>query len=317
MTFEDAINLMPLYAAGELDADRSAALDALLAESAELRAEFEAWRSLRAATNRALRAEALPAGLHERVMASVSTPGASEPRSKVIRLWPLLAPISLAAAIALAVLISWPSEAPQPAAPGNSAPQIAQRPPDSGNPNIVPAAMVSPQPFAKVFNYCAEREHHKMEGVPLSTCCAARDAIAKRATFSGSVLIPDLSSAGFKLDGVCMCCPFRVEDLHVVHAYYRAEDGRVISLFSLDRPLKLEGADTFKGALREYQVARVEGADDVINGVCVLAWNDAIRDETFAACGRLSEADLQGLADQAILALSPPSVPVALASLPR
>ncbi len=317
MKFEEAHNLLPQYEAGELNPPQREALEAALANSPELRAELDAWRALRAATNRMLRTETLPAGLRARVVASLTPAAAPSPRT--LRLWPVLAPLSAAAAIALAVWMGWPAttDAPDPTPIVQAPPATNDQPAESNpQPQIVSVAHVSATPFATIYSHCAEKSRHRMNNVPTGSCKAAVDAIAQHANFGGAALIPDFSASGFELDGVCTCCPFQVDGLHVVHAYYRAADDRVVSVFSLDKRVTLDAAQTMRGAKRQYQVARVEQAGAAVDGVCVVAWQDESRVETFATCGRLPESELQQLAERATFVLAPISSPFAFAAHP-
>lgn len=282
MNADDVRLKLPLYAAGELNHEETAAIKQALEASPELRAELASWESLRACTNRILADAAMPAGLDDRVAAALRSARRSG-ASRTIRFG--RAVLGIAAAVALAWLI-YP---------------VFKKPPTPPTP--VPAVLaslpVAPEQFSEIYAHCAsgDKPHCAMEFRNQKPEDIRAELVAAK---GHEVLIPNLESAGYAFDGVCMCFRSRGENIQVVHAFYRnlANADDRVSLFSTDHLVKLSRCSH---ACPQYQYATV---DDVN----IVKWDG--KAESFAMCGRMAESKLVQLADEARIALAArPSAP--------
>ncbi|MEW6198724.1 MAG: zf-HC2 domain-containing protein [Planctomycetota bacterium] len=216
MTPSEARDLIPAYADGELDAARRNALEGHLAADCDLRLEVQRWQGLRRCTQRGISTTTVPDGLAERVRARLRAE-AGRPRyhPRVYRLG--LSGLAAAAALVAGVTL-WPRGA-------------VARP-------------VEARGFADIHRVCALLNHHDTLGVrggQAQADFAPTDggvAVARlrtRAAMTGAV--PDLSRRGLQLAGACTCSP--CPELRVVHAYFRSEQGEIISVFAADGPIAL------------------------------------------------------------------------------
>ena len=263
MNRTEARKHLTAYADGELEPELRRQVAAHLETDAESRAEVERWRALRRGIHGVLAREAAPAGLEARVRQRLA------PRRR--RIYTLGVPGLAAAAIALA-LVFWPRAAA--------------------------ATAVEAAGFARIHRSCAlERRHDSL---------AVRDvqpvaALARlKQEFAFSVCLPDLSGAGYRLDGACGCGPS--SDMRTVHAFYRsaAAPDNVVSVFSIRGKIQLctcgaPCADCNCGQ-RHYH----GGADGDVN---VVTWDEGPCSYVF--CGRLRQDALVRLADGVRLARLP------------
>lgn len=216
MTPSEARDLIPAYADGELDAARRTALEGHLAADPGLRAEVQHWQALRRCAQRGISATTVPDGLAERVRARLRAKAdVPRRRPRVYRLG--LSGLAAAAALVAGVTL-WPRGA-------------VARP-------------VEARGFADIHRVCALLNHHDTLGVrggQAQADFAPTDggvAVARlrtRAAMTGAV--PDLSRRGLQLVGACTCSP--CPELRVVHAYFRSEQGEIISVFAADGPIAL------------------------------------------------------------------------------
>ncbi len=258
------------YADGELAPELVRDVEQLLDRDASAKAEVERWQALRAAAQRGLDNEPVPAGLESRLLARLrAQSGHRGPR--LIRLgapW-----LAVAAALILAVTY-WP--------------QGAQ------------ATAVEAGGFAKIYRACAHQHRHddfRLREMKEMNCAKALAQIRKTVPFKCD--LPDMTACGkFYVDGACVCAP--AEGLPVVHVYFRNREDpqHVVSVFIVDRCVKLcangEQCGGCCGGHRKY----VAGKDGDVN---VLCWTEKGR-SYLLACGRLDRHQLVAMADNVKLA---------------
>lgn len=216
MTPSDARDLIPAYADGELDAARRTALEGDLAADPGLRAEVQRWQALRRCAQRGINAVSVPDGLAERIRARLrAEAGGPRHRPRAYRLG--LSGLA-AAAVLVAGFTLWPRGA-------------VARP-------------VEARGFADIHRVCALLNHHDTLGVRGGHALAdftptgGGVAVAQLRTRAAmTAAVPDLSGRGLQLVGACTCSP--CPELRVVHAYFRSEQGEMVSLFAADSPIAL------------------------------------------------------------------------------
>lgn len=262
MNDEQARQLLPVYADGELDAAESAELERQIADSDSLREELSRWRSLRESARRVVMSAETPEGLEARVRATI---GANRGAGRRLPVRVFSGVFAAAAAVALAVVF-WPTQT------------------TTAQPRTIEAAR-----FAEVYLRCAVDHRHRTIDADFHDLASVRRVLAQTDKFP--VLVPDLSDAGFELDGVCRC--FHEEGVRVVHAYYRRgdESPEVVSVFSVDQKFALCKSERCACRSREhtdYEVATVRN-------VTVCKWDDKCA--SFAVCGQMRADQLQQLAD--------------------
>lgn len=225
------------------------------------RAEAERWQAVRRCVKRVLDGTPVPAGLAARVRSRLYRPPA--------RWWPRLAALGLpglglAAGVALA-LVFWPAGA---------------------------VASVEAGGLAAVFRRCAVERRHDAYGLRAVLPAEALQQLRQRAALAGGV--PDVTACGFHVDGACNCGPGGPGS--ALHVYFRCDqsDRRVVSVFVLERPLRLCSrgcacAGCAPGG-RSYRQA-VDG------DVTVLSWNEGGRG--YAVCARMGAEELAGLLERA------------------
>lgn len=263
MNCEQASEHSAVYADGEADASLQTALAAHLSACPRCRAEVERWQALRRCAQRAMTSEVLPTGLQTRLVARLRR----RPALLGQRALRLFGTMSAAAAIILAVTF-WPRTAG--------------------------AKTVVADKFAEIYQMCAVDHRHDGQHVRGLSLAEARAKLAQ--CLRSRVLVPDLSAHGYKLDGACRC--FHVDNVRVVHAYYRAVDdaSRVVSVFSVDCCLSLARCENCErgvchGKCPRQRLYQEAAAQDVL----VLKWNDGAA--TYALCGALARDELYSLAD--------------------
>ncbi len=270
MTIDEAREILPVFADGELDAQRAAALETLLAQSPSLREELERWRQLRRCVGRVVESHPLPAGLEPAVRAQLAG-AAHARRPRTIRLF---ATLTAAAAVAALAVTFWPT------------------------PTQATTPLVSADDFANVYLRCGVATRHHGIDVPLASPRAARRALDDREPFP--VLVPDLTSLGYKLDGVCGC--FHAGKVHGIHVFYR-HDGptpTVISFFSVDQRVCL--ANSKAGPRCAQNNASYELAE--CRTIVVCKWDEQAN--SYAVCSEMPADQLRQLADDVQVALARP-----------
>ncbi len=269
---------LPTYADGELPPAQAAQVEAALRDSAELRGELARWRALRCCVNRAVCCECAPVAVSQRIRLGLA---ADSRRRRVVRLFGI--GVAAAAALAAAVLVYQRVSAP----PASTTPIVA----DSGAGALAASGPVDVSQFAMIYRLCAIENHHdrfqKHGGDPN----AVRRELASSAKFP--LLVPDLRSAGFELDGVCPCFPDKSVD--AVHAFYRKEGTppQIVSVFSLNRCVTLRCCEPGKckrgtPLKRAYDVARH-------NEVSLVKWDE--RGASYALAGQMESDELLSLAN--------------------
>ena len=216
MTTSDVRDLIPAYADGELDEARRTALEGRLAADPGLRAEIQRWQALRRCAQRGINAVGVPEGLAERVRTRLRAEvGGPRHRPRAYRLG--LSGLA-AAAVLVAGFTLWPRGA-------------VARP-------------VEARGFADIHRVCALLNHHDTLGVRGGQNLAdftptdGAAAVARLRTRAAKMrALPDLSRRGLRLVGACTCSP--CPELRVVHAYFRSEQGEMVSVFAADSPIAL------------------------------------------------------------------------------
>lgn len=296
MNREQIEHWLPAYLDGQLDADRREAIERALAEQPELRREFEQCAALRDCLRRELHNGAIPHEARERCLLKLAAARLTTRQGRTYRMG--AAALALAAMLLLA-LQNWGTLTGSPEA----APSIGPSP-MAKSPTIqaTEATLVSAEKFAEVYRRCTASKHSSVE---LDSPCAiaARKLMASKVNFP--VLLPDLTGEHFELAGICRC--FRVPDVDAVHAFYvrkssAAVDGESLSVFTINRCLKLDCCKGGCGGRRKYQ----SGESRDVN---VVAWDES--GETFAVVGRMPPESLARIADEVKLAIQRSSTPVA------
>lgn len=270
MTLNEARKLLPVYSDGELDAERSTALERFLSESPALRGELESWRSLRQALNRAISHEQASEALRRSITAAIA-----DTRSDRIHFRPLRWAGGLTAAAAAVAVIFFLTQ-----------------------PRMVTAGPteVAADRFLEIHRNCAIIHRHNGAGIDVSDLNKARTQLAGMS--SVTVLIPDLQDQGFSLAGACRC--FKCDDLKALHVFYRREQPApaVVSIFSIDRKVQVKNCRCERcvcaaGICREYETVQD-------NDLIVYKWDEA--NSSYAICGGLPADELRHLANVVTLA---------------
>jgi len=285
---------LPTYADDELPPALRAEVDQCLATDPGSRAEVERWKALRRGAQRALQSEPLPADLRDRLLERLAT---TRRRGRLLRLGPVVGTLSAAALIMIGVFAWW-----------------------STGRSDVPPALLTPERLARIYQRCALERHHDPFQLAHKSPREAAATLAKEPRVTYALNIPDLSSAGFHLEGVCLCPPS--DGVQGVHAYYERNDADqrpdrhpqdVVSFFSLARRVRLDRCSTLcksgrgpQHPQREYVVAST--GDDVT----VLKWDEQSR--SYAICSALRSDELMQIVDRLNVAALSPSSPAGLAT---
>jgi len=264
MNHQQAREILPIYADGELDPQRAAELEAQLAESAELRDELERWRLLRHCANRVVTAPVVPVELENTIRNRLH----HAQRTKRFPVLGLFGGITAIAAVVVVMFVLW--------RPG---------------PTAAESKLLAAERFAEIYRHCAVEVRHRQVEVDLQNVQAAHTTLAN--LVAHPVLVPDLGGSGFALDGVCRC--FHAPGVEAVHVFYRrgGPEPAVVSFFSLDQKVHLrsplsEASSGSRATRRAYEVAESEG-------VTVCKWDEPTN--SFAVCSEMSRQQLRDLAD--------------------
>ena len=271
MTRDEARQLLPVYADGELDVQRSIEIERCLDESPELRAELEAWQALRRCAQRVTTTERASDGLRKSVLANLE---AARPRA-ALRFHPLRWTGGIAA-IAAAVAVIFFLWQPQP---------VTAQP-----------AEVAADKFMEIYRYCAVQHRHNGMNIDVSDFNTARAQLAGMT--NGTALAPDLRDKGFHIGGACRC--FQSDGVKAVHVFYNraAPDPAVISIFTVDRKIhvkncRCERCVCSSGVCREYETVRDKD-------LLVYKWDE--QGGSYAICSELPPEELRHLADSVTVA---------------
>lgn len=261
---QDLHERLARYADNELDAPERAALEAEIARSPELAAEVARWKALRCCAGRAMRDCCMPAGFEARLRDKVGRAGSFS----ASRTYKIASVLAVAAAIVLFFVFR--SDRANPPRPG-----------------VALAGVVSPARFAEVYESCAKKHH---DGVKLESGCAkSAEALATQMCGGYKIAVPDLTSLGFNLAGMCRCLD--ESGVQALHVYYQSEaDPNVLlSLFSISRctPLAECAKEHCCVTQRDYELTTV-------HGVSVLRWDE--RGGHYAIAGELKPEALAELA---------------------
>jgi hypothetical protein len=241
---QDLHEKLARYADNELDAPERAALESEIARSPELAAEVARWKALRCCAGRAMRDCCVSASFEARLRDKVGRAG-SFSGSRTYKVASVLA-------VAAAIILFFVFRSPRPSAP---------------RPGIALAGVVSPERFADVYESCAKKHH---DGVKLESACAkSAEALATQMCCGYQVAVPDLTSLGYNLAGMCRCLD--ESGVHALHVYYQSEaDPNVLlSLFSVSRCTPLAECSKSHCCVtqRDYEFSSV-------HGVTVLRWDE-------------------------------------------
>lgn len=262
MSSTDWNELLARYADGEVSADERRAVEDEIARSPALGRIVDRWRALRDCAGRAMAADCAPAGLQQRLCATLR----GDTGYAGTRTYKFVTYFAAAAAVILLALF-WNRE--------SSIPNVAQA-----------GFQISPERFAETYESCAKKIH---EGVKLEGHCpVAAQALLDQTCRDYVVAVPDLRPQGYELLGICHC--LRHTNVKVTHAYYRSQSdpSRIISVFSIDRCMKLGGCKTeCCDTKRQYELAQVKG-------VSIVHWEE--HGGHFAMAGELDSATLANLA---------------------
>jgi len=263
---------LPVHADGELTADLRATADAHLTACQSCRDQFERWRTLRRCARRVVATEALPDNLERQVRARLRRPVV---RGRQLPLFAI--GLAAAAVVVFVVAFYWPRDAAGPHTSGDT-------------------MAVTAEELAAVYLKCAVEHRHDADTCRDLAPDAAAKLLARKVGFEP--LVPDLAAEGYFLDGACQC--LRLSGAKAIHVYYRSEISadQVVSLFSVDRPVKLEAEDACNaaspcGSKRVYETGRVQN-------ISVAKWVE--RGNTFALCAQMDRDALLQLADSPSLA---------------
>lgn len=294
MNCSDAQRHLELFADAEAPAEALPALEAHLAKCPSCSEQVRRWRALRGAARRALSDSTLPPGLSARIAASIA--GVRRDRLR------LRMGVSLGLGVAAVLLLSvmmWEFSDSGGSARKTLPPIVA----------AAPVAIVNARDIAYVHRYCTIDHTH--DG--MHVCDRPTDTVRTElcSQFKFPVLVPNLSSAGYKLAGACRCFPRR--DVNVVHAFYRDAANRSLSIFSIRGNVEIEEAKPLAGAVscsgrRQYQEA-------VDNDLILIRWGGA--DASYAVCSRIPAEELFKLVESEDFACVTPDFDDAPGALAR
>lgn len=277
--------MLPTYADGELDPAQAALVEEELRRDPALRDELVRWKKLRECCRRVACCGDVPGELESRLRSQLSING----RALRWRRYLSTAGLAAAAVILAAVAI------PRVSNPGGGSAGGAS------TASAIPVSLSSAEPFVKIYRGCAKNHHdamHLKSPCPVSATQVVRQALVEQ-NRSCKAFVPDLRSAGWQLDGICMCFP-RIDcpkGINVVHAFYRRvsdsadEPGEILSVFSCNRCVKVGGCGG-AGSVCESKRSYEHGEFD---GVSLVKWDES--GTSFALCSELPVSALEGIAE--------------------
>jgi hypothetical protein len=287
MTQPEVFRELATYADGEVDEVLRAELDRAVASDPEFQAAVARWQALRQCARRAVASEPVPGDLQDRIRRAL----AHQRRLRLFRWWGLSG-LALASAALLVLLLVRP--APPPVVS-----------PDGG------VVVLHPADFARIYEKCGYTHHHSITEIGERRPADVAQEVKMWADIDFPVYLPDISSEGFRLAGVCRCFPRERTGIRTVHAnYVRGEFSpgtssppeNVVSLFSMSGRIELAqqqricASGQSCGQQRHYFVARVG------ENVTVIKWDEA--QSSLVACSCIPQEELMELVDSAELAQS-------------
>ncbi len=287
MTQPEVLRELATYADGEVDEVLRAELDRAVASDPEFRAAVARWQALRQCARRAVASEPVPGDLKGRICRAL----AHQRRLRLFRWWGLSG-LALASAALLVVLLVRPTP-----------PAVF---PDNG------VVVLHPADFARIYEKCGYTYHHSLTEIGERRPVEVAQEVKTWSDIDFPVYLPDISSEGFRLAGVCRCFPPERTGIRTVHAnYVRGEFSpgtssppeNVVSLFSMSGRIELAqqrricASDQGCGhPQRHYFVARVG------ENVTVIKWDEA--QSSLVVCSCIPQEELVELVDSAELAQS-------------
>lgn len=146
--------------------------------------------------------------------------------------------------------------------------------------------------FANVYYHCALNHKH-------TTNCAGKSPTEIQSDYAAresfKIVVPDLRTAGYLLDGSCQC--FDDDSVRVVAVHYRREKvaPEEVTFFSVNQHFSIPNAKAVPGA--HFQQINYEQAS--VDKLSILTWDR--RGGHFAICGEASSAELESLANSVTL----------------
>ncbi|HRS27362.1 MAG TPA: hypothetical protein P5255_03765, partial [Phycisphaerae bacterium] len=244
------------------------------------------WQALRQCARRAVASEPVPGDLKGRICRAL----AHQRRLRLFRWWGLSG-LALASAALLVLLLVRPTP-----------PAVF---PDNG------VVVLHPADFARIYEKCGYTHHHSITEIGERRPADVAQEVKMWADIDFPVYLPDISSEGFRLAGVCRCFPRERTGIRTVHAnYVRGEFSpgtssppeNVVSLFSMSGRIELAqqqricASGQSCGQQRHYFVARVG------ENVTVIKWDEA--QSSLVVCSCIPQEELVELVDSTKLAQS-------------
>ncbi|HOO18544.1 MAG TPA: hypothetical protein PLU99_15740, partial [Phycisphaerae bacterium] len=217
MTQPEVFRELATYADGEVDEVLRAELDRAVASDPEFQAAVARWQALRQCARRAVASEPVPGDLKGRICRAL----AHQRRLRLFRWWGLSG-LALASAALLVLLLVRPTP-----------PAVF---PDNG------VVVLHPADFARIYEKCGYTYHHSLTEIGERRPAEVAQEVETWSDIDFPVYLPDISSEGFRLAGVCRCFPPERTGIRTVHAnYVRGEFSpgtssppeNVVSLFSM------------------------------------------------------------------------------------
>lgn len=276
MNCQDAKRFLGAFADGELETETNLAILEHVNMCPSCATRVADVQSLKMSLQRIDTQQRVPAGLEERVRASIPTSGtdssgpiqAASPVSRAGTGWiyRLLAPASIAAAILVAVFIwRWPAGDLQPDPGTVTAPGVSFRLVSDVRQQHVDCTRLGPK-------------HHR-ESLGWNLPAIATELSRE---LSLDVAAVDLSRFGYRFHSADTCGVMGRRGAHVV--YQPQEGGPLLSVFSIEHVAGLESTQTDDG----YAV-------DVREGYTFITWHAG--GTTYVLCGSLLPEALRPLAD--------------------
>ena len=286
MTQPEVFRELATYADGEVDEVLRAELDRAVASDPEFRAAVARWQALRQCARRAVASEPVPGDLKGRICRAL----AHQRRLRLFRWWGLSG-LALASAALLVLLLVRPTP-----------PAVF---PDNG------VVVLHPADFARIYEKCGYTYHHSLTEIGERRPAEVAQEVETWSDIDFPVYLPDISSEGFRLAGVCRCFPPERTGIRTVHAnYVRGEFSpvtssppeNVVSLFSMSGRIELAQQQRICAAVRSCGQQRHYFVARVGENVTVIKWDEA--QSSLVACSCIPQEELMELVDSAELAQS-------------